>query len=80
MKYRESMIGRINSRIRIEKPTVRNFEQDSLMEEVRKYIALIPSEPNPNMGRVREIKEELSQGTYITREKIEEVAAHLLFG
>jgi len=46
-------------------------------EEVRKYLRLIPSEPEPNLGRVREIKEEIKKGTYLTREIIEEAAAQL---
>lgn len=46
-------------------------------EEVRKYLRLIPTEPEPNLGRVREIKEEIKKGTYLTREMIEEAAMQL---
>ncbi len=46
-------------------------------EDVRKYLRLIPTEAEPNLGRVREIKEEIKNGTYLTREIIEEAAAQL---
>ena len=46
-------------------------------EEVRKYLRLIPTEAEPNLGRVREIKEEIKKGTYLTREMIEEAAMQL---
>lgn len=46
-------------------------------DEVRKYIRLIPTEAEPNLGRVREIKEEIKNGTYLTREIIEEAAMQL---
>lgn len=46
-------------------------------DEVRKYLRLIPNAANPNLGRVREIKEEIKKGTYLTREMIEEAATQL---
>ena len=46
-------------------------------DEVRKYLRLIPTEAEPNLGRVREIKEEIKKGTYLTREIIEEAAMQL---
>ena len=46
-------------------------------EEIRKYLRLIPTEAEPNLGRVREIKEEIKKGTYLTREIIEEAAMQL---
>ena len=46
-------------------------------EEVRKYLRLLPEVAEPNLARVREIKEQIEQGTYLTREMIEEAAAHL---
>ena len=46
-------------------------------EEIRKYLRLIPTEAEPNLGRVREIKEEIKKGTYLTREMIEEAAMQL---
>ncbi|MBU3758348.1 MAG: hypothetical protein FGM27_00235 [Candidatus Omnitrophica bacterium] len=64
-------------RVRITGPVVQNHEDEILWGEVKKFADLIPSEPDPNFGRVREIKEELKKGTYFTREMIEETAARL---
>lgn len=46
-------------------------------EELKRYLRLVPTEPEPNLGRVREIKEEIKKGTYLTREIIEEAAMQL---
>lgn len=46
-------------------------------DEVRKYLRLVPNAADPNLGRVREIKEEIKNGTYLTREVIEEAAMQL---
>ena len=46
-------------------------------EDVQKYLRLIPTEAEPNLGRVREIKEEIRKGTYLTKEMIEEAAMQL---
>lgn len=46
-------------------------------EEVRKYLRMIPAEAEPNLGRVREIKEEIKKGTYLTHEIIEAAAMQL---
>jgi len=63
-------------KFRIQAPSERTpAEKDR--EEVRKYLRLIPTEPEPNLGRVREIKEEIKRGTYLTREMIEEAAMQL---
>ena len=63
-------------KFRIQAPSARSHSaKDS--EEVRKYLRLIPSEPEPNLGRVREIKEEIKKGTYLTRDMIEEAAMQL---
>lgn len=45
--------------------------------DVQKYLRLIPTEAEPNLGRVREIKDEIKKGTYLTREVIEEAAMQL---
>ena len=66
-----------NRRIRIEAPHVNTPEENRLWQEVRKYARLVPSEAEPNMGQVREIKEEIKKGTYLTHEVIEETAARL---
>ena len=64
-------------RIRIIKPVIRTAEEERLWREVHKFAELIPFELEPNMGRVREIKDELKKGTYMTQEIIEETAARL---
>jgi len=65
-------------KIKIEKPVARSTEDDSLWREVEKYQRLIPSEPEPNLGRVREIKEQLRRGTYIiTPDIIDDTAARI---
>ena len=64
------------SKFRIQTPSEKtNAQKDR--EEVRKYLRLIPTEAEPNLGRVREIKEEIKKGTYLTREMIEAAAMQL---
>ncbi len=63
-------------KFRIQAPSARTIA-DKDREEVRKYLRLIPTEAEPNLGRVREIKEEIKKGTYLTREMIEEAAMQL---
>ena len=46
-------------------------------EEIRKYLRLLPEIAEPNLARVREIKEEIQRGAYPTRELVEETAARL---
>ena len=69
--------GKPRRGIRIQKPTIRNAEEEKLWREVHRYAELIPSEPDPNMGRVQEIREEIEKGNYLTPEMIEETAARL---
>ena len=64
-------------RIRIEKPTIRSSEEERLWRAVHKYAELIPSEPEPNLGRIDEIREEIRNKTYLTSEMIDETAARL---
>jgi hypothetical protein len=64
-------------KIKIERPTIQNPEEERLWRDVHKFAELIPSEPEPNMGRLDEIKEEIRRGTYITPEVIEETCARL---
>ncbi|MCB9799785.1 MAG: hypothetical protein H6757_03400 [Candidatus Omnitrophica bacterium] len=66
-----------SSKLRIEKPSIQSREDDQLWQDVRKYARLIPSEPEPNLGRVREIKELIKNGQYLEPEMIEETAARL---
>lgn len=71
------MPGRSGRRIKVVRPAMEHGENESLWQEVRKYCDLVPLEPDPNMGRVREIRDEIRKGTYITPEVIEETAARL---
>ena len=48
-----------------------------IQEEIRKYLRYLPQVAEPNLARVREIQEEIKEGTYPTREIIEETAARL---
>ena len=74
-----SSVARENSvRIRIQSPEIRSSEEERLWQEILKYSKLIPSEPEPNMGRVQEIREELANGSYLSRDKIDETAARLV--
>lgn len=77
MKTAGSPVGKNSHRIRIEKPAMQGPEEERLLQEMRKFAKLVPYEPEPNMGRVREIKEEIMNGTYLTPEVIEETAARL---
>ncbi len=70
-------MNRKSSKIRIQKPTITNHEEERLWREVHRYAELIPAELEPNMGRLEELKEEIKKGTYITPEMIEETAARL---
>ncbi len=74
---KSDMARRADEKIRIEKPVIRNPEDEKLWREVHKFAQLVPFELEPNMGRLEEIKEEIKKGTYITPEVIEETAARL---
>ena len=67
-----------NQRILIQRPDIQSVEQEELWREVHKYARLIPTEPEPNLGRVREIKEEINKGTYLIPDMIDETAARLV--
>lgn len=64
-------------RIRIEKPVVQGEEAERLLSEASRFSRLVPQAPNPNLGRVQEIKDQIRKGNYLTPELIEETAAHL---
>lgn len=53
-------------------------KNNALRREIQKYVDMIPSEPEPNMGRVMEIKQEIKKGRYPTQEMIDEAAHHLI--
>lgn len=48
-----------------------------IQDELRKYLRMIPEVAEPNLARVLEIKEQIKQGTYLTREIIEATASRL---
>ena len=77
MKTSKCSEGKNNGRIRIERPSIQSAEEERLWREVAKFAQLIPSELEPNMGRLSEIKDEIKKGKYITSEVIEETAARL---
>ena len=70
-------ISKNGKQIKIQHPTIQTPEEEQLWRDVHKYAELIPSEPEPNFGRIDEIKEEIKNGTYITPEVLEETAARL---
>jgi len=72
----DSVIEKKRKSFKIQAP-IENDAQSAERDEVRKYLRLIPTVANPNLGRVREIKEEIKNGTYLTREMIEEAAMQL---
>ncbi len=65
-------------KIKIEKPVARPLHvNEQVWQEVQHYLRMIPQEPDPNLGRVREIRQEIEQGTFLRPEMIEETAARL---
>lgn len=67
----------MRTKFKIEPPRAALPTKNSLQNEVKKYLAMIPSEPEPNLGRVFEIKQEIKKGRYPTQEMIDEAAHHL---
>lgn len=57
---------------------VKGLTPSEVQEEVRKYTRYLPQVAEPNLARVREIKEEIQKGTYLTREVVEETASRLV--
>ena len=78
MNITDGQPQRTKPRIKIEKPVIRSKEAEQTWREIRKFAKLIPTEAEPNLGRVREIKQALKEGEYLTPEMIEETAAHVL--
>lgn len=68
---------RLRRKIQIQKPSIRSSEEELLWRDVLKYAKLISQEPDPNMGRVLEIKEEIKKGTYLNSEVIDETAIRI---
>jgi anti-sigma28 factor (negative regulator of flagellin synthesis) len=61
------------------KRTQQEETPEQIQEEVRKYVRYLSQVAEPNLARVREIREQIEQGTYLTREIIEETASRLSF-
>lgn len=77
MRIPRDSTGKNGHKIRIEKPSIQSLEEEQLWRRVHKFAEMIPTESEPNLGRVREIKDELKKGTYLNSEVIEETAARL---
>jgi len=77
MKISGHDFGGKRKKIEINKPVVEQGEDEVLWQEIRKYIRLLPIVPEPNMGRLMEIKDEIRRGTYDKMDVIEETAARL---
>ncbi len=77
MKIFSSPVGKDPRKIVIRKPTIESPEEEALWDEVRKFAKMIPFEPEPNMGRVQEIREEIKKGTYLTPEILDETAVRM---
>lgn len=77
MKVTSRVNSRNSRKVRIVEPAVQGPDEERRWQEVRKFARLISQEPEPNLGRVREIKEEIKKGTYPTKEMIEEAATQL---
>lgn len=72
------LINMNEKRIKIEKPAAQETpKKTAYREELNKYIRLVSQAPEPNMGRVLEIKEEIKDGTYLQPEMIEGTAMNL---
>jgi len=71
----------VKERIRIEPPSVQDPGFARQKDEVRKYLKMIPDEPEPNLGRVYEIKQKIKDRSYFEpeamRRRVEGAAAHL---
>lgn len=76
-KYQDYLPEKTPKKISIEQPSIRTREEENLWREVAKFARLIPSELEPNMGRIQEIKEEIKKGTYLKPEMIDETSARL---
>ncbi len=59
-------------RLRMKKEEERNINQ-----EIEKYKRLLQDIPDPNFGRIRELKESIRKGTFLTKEAIQETAERI---
>ncbi len=77
MELLNRLFQNIRGRVRIEKPAIQTMEDEQLWRDIRRLSKMIPGEPEPNLGRVYEIKEEIQSGRYPTQEMIDAAAARL---
>ena len=64
-------------KFKIEPPRAALPSKNSPRNDIKKYVDMIPHEPEPNLGRVFEIKQEIRKGRYPTQQMIDEAAHHL---
>lgn len=55
----------------------RELTTAEIQDEIRKYLRLLPQIAEPNLARVREIRQQIQEGTYLNREIVEEAARRL---
>ncbi len=67
------------NKVKISQPAANPQENEQLWEELKKYARLVPFEPDPNLGRVKEIMEEIKKGTYPSKEILDATAARLTY-
>lgn len=48
-----------------------------LRQEVEKYRRMMDDIPDPNFGRIRELKDAIRKGTFLTKEAIQETAERI---
>lgn len=64
-------------KLKIESPRAALPTKNSIQREIKKYLDMIPHTPEPNFGRVDELKQEIKKGLYPTQAMIDESAHHL---
>lgn len=56
---------------------MKDIEGESLKREVEKYKRLIEDVSEPNCGRIKELKEAIKKGTFLSKEAILETAERI---
>ncbi len=51
--------------------------ESELKKEIEKYKRMMDDVPEPNFGRIREIKEAIRKGNFLTKEAIQETAERI---
>lgn len=52
-------------------------EGRNINQEIEKYKRLLQDIPDPNFGRIRELKESIRKGNFLTKEAIQETAERI---